>query len=124
MSGRRFELLMRFLHLNDSEKMPKRDSLDYDKLYKIRPVYDIIIEAFRNSYMPHQFISVDESIISFKGRLSWVQYIPKKPHKWGIKAWVLADSTNGYVGNFKLYTGKVTTNTNRDAHEVCNGKVT
>ena len=35
----------------------------------------------------------------------------KKPTKWGMKAWVLADSTNGYVYNWKLYTGKETNNT-------------
>ena len=32
--------------------------------------------------------------------------MPKKPHKWGVKAWVLADSSSGYVWNWKLYTGK------------------
>ena len=37
--------------------------------------------------------------------------MPKKPTKWGMKAWVLADSTNGYVYNWKLYTGKETNNT-------------
>ena len=32
--------------------------------------------------------------------------MPKKPQKWEIKAWVLADAANGYVWNRKLYTGK------------------
>ena len=45
-------------------------------------------------------------MISFKGRLSFLQYMPKKPVKWGMKAWALADSTSGYTWNFKLYTGK------------------
>ena len=44
--------------------------------------------------------------LTYKGRLSFIQYMPKKPHKWGLKAWVLADSTNGYCWNWKLYTGK------------------
>ena len=108
MSGRRFELLMRYIHLNDTQKMPPRDNIQYDKLYKIRPLYDLVVSAFKNAYIPNQNISVDESVISFKGRLSWVQYLPNKPHKWGIKAWVMADSSNGYVCNFKLYTGELT----------------
>ena len=29
-----------------------------------------------------------------------------KPTKWGIKVYVLADSTNGYVYRFQIYTGK------------------
>ena len=28
------------------------------------------------------------------------------PHKWGIKAWVLTDSSHGYIWAWKLYTGK------------------
>ena len=51
-------------------------------------------------------ISVDESMISYKGRLSFLQYMPKKPHKWGIKAWVLSEAKSGYTWNFQLHTGK------------------
>ena len=58
------------------------------------------------AYTPGQFLSIDESMISFKGHLSFIQYLPKKPHKWGMKAWVLAESTSGYMWNWKLYLGK------------------
>ena len=107
MSGRRFELLMKYLHLNNSEKQPSRSSPDYDKIYKIRLFLDQMIESFQSVYVPNREIAVDESIIGYKGRLSWIQYMPKKPTKWGIKAWVLAESGSGYVWNFKLYTGKI-----------------
>ena len=106
MSSRRFELLMRFLHLNNSNAQPRRGEPGYDKLYKVRPFLDIVLENFKSCYQPFQHISIDESMISFKGRLCFVQYLPNKPHKWGIKAWVLADSTNGYTWGWKLYTGK------------------
>ena len=106
MSGRRFELILKFLHLNNGQEQPSTNSVNYDKLYKLRPVLDKIIKNFKQAYIPNQQLSVDESMIGFKGRLSWVQYMPKKPTKWGMKAWVLADSTNGYAYNWKLYTGK------------------
>ena len=105
MSGRRFELLMSYLHLNDISQMPDRSSPNYDKLYRVRPFLDRIITAFREVYTPSREIAIDESIIGFKGRLSWIQYMPKKPTKWGIKAWVLADSKTGYVHNLQLYSG-------------------
>ena len=47
--------------------------------------------------------------MGFKGRVSFLQYLPKKPTKWGMKAYVLADSSNGYVYNWKLYTGRYIT---------------
>ena len=56
-------------------------------------------------------MSIDEAMISFKGRLSWIQYMPKKPTKWDMKPWVLADASNGNVYNWKLYTGKDTSST-------------
>ena len=34
------------------------------------------------------------------------QYTKDKPIKWGIKLWVLADSSNGYTVDFNIYIGK------------------
>ena len=92
MSSRRFELILRFFHLNNSQTQPQRGEPGFDKLYKIRPLLDLLLPSFKNSYTPTQFLSIDESMISFKGRLSFLQYLPKKPNKWGMKAWVLADA--------------------------------
>ena len=44
-------------------------------------------------------------MIAFKGRLSFCQYMPAKPMKYGIKVWVAADSENGYVANMSIYQG-------------------
>lgn len=49
-------------------------------------------------------VSVDEQMIGTNARLSFIQYLPKKPKKWGVKVWVLADSANGYVPAFEIYT--------------------
>ena len=45
-------------------------------------------------------------MIPFKGRLAFKQYMKDKPTKWGIKVFVLADATNGYIKSFQVYTGK------------------
>ena len=105
MSGRRFELLMSYLHLNDTSNQPPRSSPTYDKLFKVRPLIEKVVTSFRSVYVPNREISIDETMIGFKGRLGWIQYMPKKPTKWGIKAWALADSKTGYVWNFSIYTG-------------------
>ena len=60
---------------------------------------------FRGAYTLNRELSVDEAMVGFKGRLSFIQYLPKKPTKWGMKAFVLADSSTGYVYNWRLYTG-------------------
>ena len=68
MSRNRFQLLLRFFHLNDSKFCKKRGQQGYDPLYKIRPLMNILLERFQKCYNLHREISVDESMIGFKGR--------------------------------------------------------
>ena len=51
-------------------------------------------------------MSIDEQMVAYKGRLSFKQYMPAKPIKWGMKAYVLAEADTGYVCDWHLYTGK------------------
>ena len=53
-----------------------------------------------------EFVSVDEQMVPFKGASSMKQYVPKTPHKWGYKIFILADST-GVVYDFFPYTEKI-----------------
>lgn len=105
MAVNRFSWLLSHLHLNDNSVMPGRKDANYDKLYKLRPFIDELKKNFQKCYNPHCCISIDESMIKFKGRSSLKQYMPKKPIKRGYKVWALADS-EGYLYNFDIYTGK------------------
>jgi len=90
-----FLLLLKFLHLADNTKQVARGQPGYDKLFKLRLFMDPLICSFKEMFIPQQQLSIDEVIISYKGRLSFLQYLPKKPKKWGKKAWALADSKLG-----------------------------
>ena len=58
---------------------------------------DPLLENFKAAYNLGREIAINESMIDFKGRLHFIQYMPKKPTKWGMKAFVLADSSSGYT---------------------------
>ena len=45
-------------------------------------------------------------MIGYKGQLSFLQYMLKKPQKWGMKAWALARLKHRIYLELKLYTGK------------------
>lgn len=77
-----------------------------DKLYELRPLINAISEACENHKYPNQAVSIDESMIGTKCKIGFLQYLPKKPTKWGVKVWVLADAKSGYVHKFQIYTGK------------------
>ena len=51
-------------------------------------------------------LTVDEQLFTTKARCPFTQYMPKKPGKFGIKFWVLADAEKPYVLNMKPYLGK------------------
>lgn len=52
---------------------------------------------YEQEYRGHGTASIDESMVKFKGRLGFKQYMPNKPIKWGIKVWSLCESTTGYL---------------------------
>lgn len=101
MSRNRFRQILRYIHVADNSTSPKRTDSDYDKLWKIRPLIDVL----HVQKELHSEVSIDESMIGTKCRLSFIQYMPQKPTKWGIKVWVCCDAVNGYIYTFDVYTG-------------------
>ena len=84
-----------------SEKPPSTK----DRIFKIAPVISEIISQSNKYYKPEREITIDESMISFRGRCSLVQYMPAKPVKYGLKAFLLCEAKTGYVLKWRLYTG-------------------
>lgn len=107
MSMRRFLKIMRFLHVHDNEKMIPRGNMGYDRLFKIRPLLTHFSHVFRSVFCPHRQLSIDESMIAFKGRSTLKQYMPLKPIKRGFKVWVICCAVTGYMLNFDVYEGKL-----------------
>ena len=54
-----------------------------------------------------EYVSVDEQIIPFTGKLSIKQYIKGKPYPWGIKIFALCGQS-GILYDFVLYQGTET----------------
>ena len=48
-------------------------------------------------------------MIKFSGRSKMKVYMPLKPIKYGFKAYILAESSSGYMLNWKMHEGKKTT---------------
>lgn len=102
----RFLHLSRYLHLNDNTTAQPFGEPGYDPLHKIRPLYSRVQQTISEGYNPGQNIAVDEAMAAYKGRSFMKQYMPGKPTQWGFKIWCLADSSNGYMCNMDIYTGK------------------
>ncbi|XP_069959392.1 piggyBac transposable element-derived protein 4-like [Cherax quadricarinatus] len=99
----RFTLLLRMLHFSD-RNTPNRNDL----LYKIRELFMYLKQKFSAYFYPFKNIVVNESLVLFKGRLSFKQYIPSKRNRFGIKLFVMCDCETGLVLDVIIYTGKNT----------------
>lgn len=98
MTRDRFLLLLKFWHFSDNFD-------NGDKLYKIRNVLDILSNSFTEILRPGRFMVIDETMIAWKGRLKFRQYIKNKAHKYGIKLYKLC-TPEGYTYSIIVYTGK------------------
>lgn len=93
--------LWKYLHLVDPTSEDRND------LHcKVRPLVTRLERGFAEAYTPGKNITVDEGLVKFNGRLSFKQYMPMKPDKFGIKVWLLADADTYYVPRFQVYLGK------------------
>ena len=84
----------------------KRSQPGMTPLYKVRPVLNMCQHTSQEQYIPSREMSIDEPMVNYKGRVFFGQCMPKKPIKWGIKVWMLAEPETGYVSNFEVYLGK------------------
>jgi len=80
MSRDRFKKLKAFLHFNDNSKPPGKNDSSYDKLYKIRPLLQMLRENCL-TVPPEEINSVDEPIIPLKRKSSLRRYLPTKQKK-------------------------------------------
>lgn len=102
---KRFLKILRFLHLNDNNSRPNKGEPNY-RIHKVKPLLDVMNVKCRELFNPSRYLSIDESMIKFKGRSSLKQYMPMKPIKRGFKMWVIACGVTGYCLGMNLYEGK------------------
>lgn len=102
MSGRRFEQILRCLNCSDNKNVN-------DPLYKVSWLLKSIVRSSQNLFSPPEGLSLDESLLLFRGRLKFRVYIKNKKSKYGIKFYELC-SKDGFVLNIEIYKGK----SNRD----------
>uniref|UniRef100_A0A2A4IYX2 PiggyBac transposable element-derived protein domain-containing protein n=1 Tax=Heliothis virescens TaxID=7102 RepID=A0A2A4IYX2_HELVI len=102
---RRYEQILRCICASE---------LDAKGENKIVKFIDMLTVNFRKIYNAGEELSLDESLLLFRGRLTYRQYIKSKKARYGIKFFELTTS-DGYVLNAKMYSGKK--NTEQDMGE-------
>ncbi|XP_047741769.1 piggyBac transposable element-derived protein 4 isoform X2 [Hyalella azteca] len=95
----RFLILLRTLHFNDS-RGPSTSRLD-----KLLPITRLLLERYQRVYKLNREVVIDETMVPYRGRPIFRQYIPNKCHKYGCKIFKLC-SPDGYTWNFEICCGR------------------
>ncbi|KAI8440905.1 hypothetical protein MSG28_009203 [Choristoneura fumiferana] len=106
MSKNRFQLLMRFLHFSDNDDVLTGLSGYQKKITKIAPILNHMNKKFAEICIPQRELSLDESLLLWKGRLSWEQFIRSKAARYGLKLFDLCEAATGYLIRTIIYAGK------------------
>ena len=99
MSRQRFKSIKQFLHVVDYQ------ILTSSRLSKIEPLFEILKKQCQQFGIFDEFISINESKVSYRELHSARQFIEIKPIRFGYKVWMFSGST-GFPCNFAIYRGK------------------
>jgi len=105
-----FTFMRRFIHFCDNSKAKKKGEPGYDALFKVSYALDIMVSGIRKVWCAGQRVTIDESMIKYMGRaVGFVQYMPAKPIKHGIKVFCLCCAYSGVMLAYKIYLGETKT---------------
>lgn len=98
----------------------------HDKFAPIRNIFEIFISNCKNNYRPSSFCTVDEQMLSFRGRCAFRCYMKNKPDKYGLLLVTLNDARTSYLINAlpRLGKGSVTAQNQETVPQVLLRQVT
>lgn len=103
MSRDRFLIILRCLHFS-RVPTPDRPEPEDERLFKVQLIIDYFNSKMRSIYYPSKELTIDESMVLWRGRLQFRQYVKGKRHKFGIKIYSL-NEPEGLNIRFTIYSG-------------------
>lgn len=112
MAKNRFKEITRYVRFDDTlsrgnlNRELNSPAAQSDRLLKVRWFIEKLRQNFSSKYNPGRSLTVDERIVSYRGRCIFIVYIKAKPHPYGIKIWGVSDAENSFFVFFEVYAGK------------------
>jgi len=94
MSFNRFKFLTFYLWFDSKSTRNERRMVD--KFAAFRELWDLFTIQCKNNYTPSEYVTVDETLLSFRGRCPFKMYLPAKPDKYGLKIISICDAKTFY----------------------------
>lgn len=106
MSRHCFKIMLRFIRF-DNENI-RVEHVQANKAAPIRDIWTMLDRNLERTYKPYECITIDEKLFQFRGHTKFIRYISSKTAKYGTKIFWICDTSNAYLLQDQLYTGKST----------------
>ena len=104
MSENRYIFLISIMQFDNVEDRGER--WEEDRFAAFREFFNSFNEQCSRLRVPSEFLSLDETLYPFRGRISMKQYNPNKPAKYGMLYRSISDARIPYTYNTLPYAGK------------------
>lgn len=102
-SESRFRMLLRSLRFDGISSRQERFATD--KLAPIRDFQSSFLANCKKTYNVSETVTIDKMLVAFRGPCNFIQYIPNKPAKYGLKIYAICDSQTFYTYNMIIHCG-------------------
>lgn len=113
MTRDRFLLLKRFWHFVNNEQIADQN----DRLAKIRAIVNYLNSVCMDALETGKDLVIDETMVPWRGRLVFKQYIKNKAHEYGVKVYKLC-TVDGYTLRMVLYAAKSTNSPHGHTYDI------
>ena len=100
----RFENIRRNLRFDD--KRTRVERIKQNKLATFSYIWGLFIKNCKTQFFLGAYTTIDKQLVPFSGRCPFLQYMPNKPAKNGIRIFWLCDASLTYASNAKIYVGR------------------
>lgn len=104
MTEKRFHFLLCNLRFDDKATRETRRTTD--KFAPFRNIWNLFESNCCKYYSPSEYVTIDETLLGFRGRCPFKTYIPSKPDKYGLKIISACDARTFYFMGGIPYIGK------------------
>ena len=105
-SKRSYKTINKYFYISSYSDLKTPNINQNDNTEKINELLLYINKKWKSMYPYTQHITIDKSMASYKGKISFKQYNKDKNKSFGIKFFTKASSDKGYVYHLLPYPGK------------------
>ena len=99
--------MRQYIHFADNGDFILSGEPGHDPLWKVRYPLKLFMKGIRKCWDAGKDVTIDEGMILYKGRaVPYVQYMPAKPIKHGLKVFMICCASSSILLGFEIYTAK------------------